>query len=54
MRIASADAYQALLWKHRLPFALASRPDLIFATHSDMRRAEAAFFAARGLKELLP
>jgi hypothetical protein len=54
MRIASAGAYHALLWKHRLPFALASRPNLIFDSQPAMRRAEEAFFAARGLRELLP
>jgi hypothetical protein len=54
LRISSAAAYREALWKHRVPFALATRPNLIFDAQSEMKRREDAFFAARGLSDKLP
>jgi hypothetical protein len=51
LALGSSDAYREVLWNCRLPFALATRQTVIFQVDSTMRAREAAFFAARGLKE---
>ena len=53
MRISPATAYAEVLWQRRLPFALATRPTLIFEAQADMKKREAAFFAARNLSDKL-
>lgn len=53
MALGSADAYRDVLWNCRLPFALATRPTVIFQVDSAMKAREDAFFTARGLKEPL-
>ena len=47
--LGSSSAYRDVLWNRSLPFALATRPDIIFAVDSPMKEREDAFFAARGL-----
>jgi hypothetical protein len=49
----SADAYRDVLWNGDIPFALATRSTVIFASDSAMKQREDAFFAARGLMERL-
>ena len=49
--LGSANAYRDVLWNRGLPFALATRPTVIFEVDSAMKQREDAFFAARGLKE---
>lgn len=49
----SADAYRDVLWNSEIPFALATRSTVIFASDSAMKQREDAFFAARGLMERL-
>jgi hypothetical protein len=49
--VGSATAYRDLLYRGR-PFALTTRPTVVFAVDS-MKAREDAFFAARGLKERL-
>ena len=46
----SSSAYRDVVWNQDLPFALATRPDVIFEVDSPMKEREDAFFAARGLK----
>ena len=53
LRISPAAAYREVLWQRRLPFALATRPTLIFEAQAEMRKREVAFFAARGLSDEL-
>ena len=49
--LGSANAYRDVLWHHEIPFALATRPTVVFHAGSAMREREDAFLAARGLKE---
>jgi hypothetical protein len=49
--LGSADAYREVLWNRDLPFALVTRPPEIFEWDLGLTEREAAFFAARGLKE---
>jgi hypothetical protein len=49
--LGSSNAYRDVVWNRDLPFALATRPDVIFEVDSPMKEREDAFFAARGLKE---
>ena len=53
LALGSSDAYRDVLWNGRLPFALATRPTVIFQVDSAMKEREDAFFTARGLKERL-
>ena len=48
--LGSSGAYRDVVWDRGLPFALATRPDVIFEVDSPMKEREDAFFAARGLK----
>lgn len=50
MALGSATVYRNVLWHRGLPFALATRPAVVFTTDS-MKEREDAFFAARGLTE---
>lgn len=52
-RLGSADPYRKVLWHQALPFALATRPEILFETDSAMQAREHEFFAARGLTERL-
>lgn len=49
-RLGTSQAYDAVLWEHEQPFALATRPARIFQVDSEMKAREEAFFIARGLK----
>jgi hypothetical protein len=53
LRISPAAPYREVLWKRRVPFALATRPTVIFDAPLEMKRRENAFFAARGLSDKL-
>lgn len=53
-RIAGVEPYRELLWKRRVPFALATRRAVLFDEQPEMRQRERAFFAARGLSDKLP
>lgn len=50
-RITPSAAYRPHLWRKRLPFALATRTEVIFDDQPAMKRAEQKFFAARGLQD---
>jgi hypothetical protein len=49
LRISLAAPYREVLWKHRIPFALATRPTVVFDAQPEMKKREDAFFDARGL-----
>ena len=51
--ISSADCYRDVLWSHAVPFALAVRSTAIFEVDRTLKEREEAFFAARGLTELI-
>jgi hypothetical protein len=53
LQIASAQPYRDLLWQRRTPFALATRAHEVFTTTPSLVGREQAFFAQRGLTELL-
>ena len=53
LRISPSAPYREALWERRLPFALATRPAVIFEAQAPMRQREVEFFAARGLSDTL-
>jgi hypothetical protein len=53
LRLGAADAYRKVLWRQALPFALATRPEILWQVDSAMQAREREFFAARGLTERL-
>jgi hypothetical protein len=54
LKVAPAAAYRERLFRQRLPFSLATRQHPATGDDGELRRAEDAFFAARGLGDLPP